>query len=60
MDRQRGKVDVGYTPRKWVSKPKGAKPGLVTVSNSKTLRVDGNGERVKRVLATLRRPEDDV
>ena len=57
--RQRGAVDVSYTPRKWVRKPKGAKPGLVIVSNQKTLRTGGNPERLRRVLGTARDREGD-
>jgi predicted ribosome quality control (RQC) complex YloA/Tae2 family protein len=37
--RQASKVDVMYTPRKYVKKPKGAPPGLVTVSQYRTIRV---------------------
>ncbi|RMG06298.1 MAG: DUF814 domain-containing protein [Planctomycetota bacterium] len=57
--RQRGFVDVHYTPRKWVKKPKGAKPGLVTISNYKTVRASGSGERVQRVLASARSEDDE-
>ena len=56
--RRRGTVDVSYTPRKWVKKPKGAKPGLVQISNAKTVRASGDGDRIKRVLNTLKRYED--
>ena len=34
-----GKVDVMVTEGKWVKKPKGARPGLVSVSQFRTLRV---------------------
>lgn len=37
--RSSGKVDVMYTPRKYVKKPKGAPPGLVTVTRHHTLLV---------------------
>ena len=37
--RQSGKVEVMHTPRKYVKKPKGAPPGLVTVSRYHTIRV---------------------
>jgi predicted ribosome quality control (RQC) complex YloA/Tae2 family protein len=33
----RAKVEISYTPRKYVSKPRGAKPGLVMLSCRKTL-----------------------
>ena len=37
--RQSGKVDVIYTPKKYVKKPKGSPPGLVRVSQFEILRV---------------------
>ncbi|MBD3308728.1 DUF814 domain-containing protein, partial [candidate division KSB3 bacterium] len=37
--RRSGKVDVIYTPKKYVKKPKGSPPGLVTLSQFQTLRV---------------------
>jgi predicted ribosome quality control (RQC) complex YloA/Tae2 family protein len=37
--RDSGKVDVMYTPKKYVKKPKGSPPGLVTVSRFKTIQV---------------------
>ncbi|MEZ6189247.1 MAG: NFACT RNA binding domain-containing protein [Planctomycetota bacterium] len=48
--RTRGAVDVSYTPRKWVKKPKGAKPGLVQISNARTVRAGGDPERLQRLL----------
>jgi len=57
--RNRGAVDVSYTPRKWVKKPRGAKPGLVQISNEKTVRAGGDPERLRRVLDTLRRPGEE-
>lgn len=48
--RNRGAVDVSYTPRKWVKKPKGAKPGLVQISNAKTVRAGGDPARLERLL----------
>lgn len=56
--RQRGKVDVHYTPRKWVKKPRGAKPGLVQISNFKTVRAGGEPERTKRMLDSLEQGDD--
>ena len=52
------RADVRYTPRKYVSKPRGAKPGLVTISNEKTIRPDGDPERLKRLLASAGQRED--
>jgi predicted ribosome quality control (RQC) complex YloA/Tae2 family protein len=43
-------ADVTYTPRKHVSKPKGAKPGLVTVRQEKVLRLRREPERLARLL----------
>ena len=37
--RHSGKVDVIYTPRKYVKKPRGSPPGLVTLSQFQTIRV---------------------
>jgi len=34
------KVPVSYTLRKYVRKPRGAKPGLVTIDNYKTIMVE--------------------
>ncbi|MCW8137984.1 MAG: DUF814 domain-containing protein [Planctomycetota bacterium] len=50
-------VDVSYTPRKWVKKPRGAKPGLVQISNEKTIRAGNDPERLRRVLGTGRRED---
>lgn len=52
-------VDVSYTPRKWVKKPRGAKPGLVQISNEKTLRAGNDPERLKRILSTGRREDGE-
>lgn len=52
------RADVSYCPRKYVSKPRGAKPGLVTIANEKTIRPDGDPERLKRLLATAGQRED--
>jgi predicted ribosome quality control (RQC) complex YloA/Tae2 family protein len=50
--RGRGSVEVIYTPRKFVRKPKGMKPGAVTVERSRSVRVQFDAVRLKRVLAT--------
>lgn len=42
------KVSVHYTPRKFLSKPKGAAPGLVRMSSFRTLLVEP-GESVERI-----------
>ncbi|HKP72974.1 MAG TPA: NFACT family protein [Pyrinomonadaceae bacterium] len=42
------KVSVHYTPRKFLSKPKGAAPGLVRMSSFRTLLVEP-GENVERI-----------
>ena len=45
-------LDVTYTPRKNVSKPKGAKPGLVQVRQEKVLRLRREPDRLARLLMT--------
>lgn len=52
-------VDVSYTPRKWVKKPRGAKPGLVQISNEKTIRAGNDPDRLKRILSTGRREDGE-
>ncbi|MFI5403352.1 MAG: NFACT RNA binding domain-containing protein [Planctomycetota bacterium] len=42
--------DVSYTPRRHVSKPKGAKPGLVQVSHEKVIRLRREPDRLARLL----------
>jgi predicted ribosome quality control (RQC) complex YloA/Tae2 family protein len=49
--RGRPRAEVGYAPRKWVRKPRGAKPGLVVVERQKTLVVLDAEERLARLLA---------
>jgi len=56
--RGRPRVEVGYTPRKWVRKPRGAKPGLVLVEREKTIVVAGEGPRLARLLAGPNAPPD--
>ncbi|MBA3442919.1 MAG: NFACT family protein [Pyrinomonadaceae bacterium] len=46
--RKDSKVSVHYTQRKFLSKPKGAVPGLVRLSNFRTLLVEP-GENIERV-----------
>jgi hypothetical protein len=43
-----------------VSKPRGAKAGLVTVANEKTIRPDGDPARLARLLATSGRTPDEL
>lgn len=45
--RRDGKVDVHYTPRKFLSKPKGAAPGLVRMSSFRNITVEP-GENIER------------
>ena len=45
-------VEVIWTQRKWIRKPKGLPPGRVLVDRFKTLKVRFDEERLKRVLAT--------
>jgi predicted ribosome quality control (RQC) complex YloA/Tae2 family protein len=42
------KVNVNYTQRKFLSKPKGAAPGLVRMSSFRTISV-APGETVERI-----------
>jgi len=44
-------VFVDYVPRKHVRKPKGSPPGYVTYAHNKTLIIDPDPERIRRVLA---------
>lgn len=46
-------ADVTYLPRKLVRKPRGAKPGLVTLSGGKTIYLRVEPARLARLLATL-------
>ena len=45
-------ADITYTPRKFVSKPKGAKPGLVQVRREKVLRLRREPARLARLLGS--------
>lgn len=58
--KQRGNpgAEVSYTPAKYVRKPKGAKPGLVQISNEKVLRPGGDAERLSRLLDSLDQGSD--
>lgn len=53
------RCEVMWTPRKYVRKPKGARPGAVLVERSKTLRIDLDAERLKAVLATAAHTSGD-
>ncbi len=46
-------ADVTYTPRKFVSKPRGAKPGLVSVQREKVISLRREPERLSRLLMTV-------
>ena len=62
-------ADVTYTPRKFVSKPRGAKPGLVSVHREKVMpstarsgparKIVDVGGRTSRRRNESRRPGDD-
>ena len=52
------RCDVIYTLAKNVKKPKGLPAGRVTTTNTKTLSVDMEEERLKRLLDSL--VEDDA
>lgn len=58
--RRASKAPVHVAARKFVSKPKGAKPGLVTLSGGRTLMVRVQPERLERLLAggARRSPSD--
>jgi len=49
--RDQGKVAVDYTLRKYVHKPKKAKPGLVTISQEKTIIVSPNKSLIQKLAA---------
>ncbi|MBK6939871.1 MAG: DUF814 domain-containing protein [Planctomycetes bacterium] len=53
------RCEVMWTPRKYVRKPKGARPGAVLVERSKTLRIDLDADRLKSVLATAAQTAND-
>jgi predicted ribosome quality control (RQC) complex YloA/Tae2 family protein len=46
--RKDAKVDIHYTRRKYLTKPKGSAPGLVHMSNFKTITVEP-GENLERI-----------
>lgn len=46
-------VEVAYTQAKHVRKPKGAKPGLVTITGEKTLYLAAEQTRLERLRSTL-------
>jgi predicted ribosome quality control (RQC) complex YloA/Tae2 family protein len=49
--RDHGKVAVNYTLRKYVHKPKKAKPGLVTISQEKTIIVSPDKSLIQKLAA---------
>ena len=49
--RDHGKVAVDYTLRKYVHKPKKAKPGLVTISQEKTIIVSPDKSLIQKLAA---------
>ncbi len=52
------KVPVHYTLRKHVRKPKGAKPGLVTITQEKTVFATADANLVRRLAAAAHVPGD--
>jgi len=54
--RKSGQGEVLYTHRKHVRKPRGAKPGLVTVTQDKRLYVKLDQKRLKRLKETAHSP----
>ena len=50
--RSASRAEITYTPRKYVGKPKGAKPGLVSVQRERVLRLRREPERLARLLMT--------
>ena len=50
--RKAGKGDVVYTQRKYVQKPKGAKPGAVLVSQERNLYIEIEPKRLERLFAS--------
>jgi predicted ribosome quality control (RQC) complex YloA/Tae2 family protein len=44
-------VEVEYTPKRFLRKPRGSPPGLVVVSREKVLSLRVDGERVSRLVA---------
>ena len=47
--REGGKVPVDYTPARYVKKPAGAKPGMVTYTTYQTVYVTPDAELVKKL-----------
>jgi predicted ribosome quality control (RQC) complex YloA/Tae2 family protein len=45
--RESSKVPVDYTPVRYVKKPNGAKPGMVTYTTYKTMYVPPDSEQIK-------------
>ena len=54
--REDTRVEVTYTQAKYVRKPKGYPPGLVTVAGGSTIAVVIEAPRLERVLATEQKP----
>jgi predicted ribosome quality control (RQC) complex YloA/Tae2 family protein len=54
-----GRVEISYTPRKFVSKPRGAKPGLVLLSRHRTFAVRPDPDVIRMLKEiTERAPEE--
>lgn len=50
--RREGKGDVVYTYRKYIQRPKGAKPGAVLASQEKNIYIEIESKRLERLLAS--------
>lgn len=50
--RKEGRGDVVYTYRKYIQKPRGAKPGAVLASQEKNLYIEIEPKRIERLLAS--------
>jgi predicted ribosome quality control (RQC) complex YloA/Tae2 family protein len=47
-------VDVSYTPRRYVRKPKGSPPGLVVLDREKVVRLQLEAARLAKLLQSER------
>ncbi len=56
--RAEAKVEVSYTPARFVRKPKGAPPGSVVVEREKTMLVRLEAPRLTELLASRRAPRE--
>ncbi len=52
-NRRADRAEITWTPRRHVSKPKGAKPGLVAVTHERVLRLRREPDRLARLLMSV-------